>query len=94
MKESNMEAFIWIQQDTINRYKKMAEEDGIYDYAEEISQHQDIIDALEKQITKPVQIKNIKSQDKKYGVCPSCKRGIVGEESVYCKFCGQKLNWN
>jgi len=93
MNEPNLKAFIMIQQNAIDSYKQMALEDE-YDYSKEINQHQDIIDALEKQITKPVQIKNIKSQDKKYGVCPSCKRGIVGEESVYCKFCGQKLNWN
>lgn len=94
MNELNLKAFIIIQQDTIDRYKNMAKEDSAYDYTEEISQHQDIIDALEKQIIHPVQIMNIKSKDKKYGVCPICKRGVVGEESAYCKFCGQKLKWD
>lgn len=99
MNELDLKAFISIEQNVVNGYKKMSEFNKYnykskYDYKSEIEQHKGIIDALEKQIAKPVQIKNVKSQDKKYGVCPNCKRGVVGEDSTYCKFCGQKLDWN
>ena len=99
MRELNLKAFIMIQQAIIDRYKKLAAEDGKYDYAEEISQHQDIIDACAKQIAQTV------IHDKSQNVynCPACKGYIkedeyfgypIGEDENHCKLCGQKLKWN
>ena len=86
MDELNLKAFISIQQETIERYKELSTH-GLYDYAKEISQHQDIVDALKKQIySQPMYFDGLRGGLE----CPNCKTNVKKSQR-YCSVCGQKI---
>ena len=51
------------------------------------------IKALEKQIGRKTKRIYIMGESCKIGVCLVCENAIAGD-SLYCKYCGQKLDWS
>jgi len=105
MNEENLKKYIKLQQIGIDTFKSLEEQNRIYDFTNEINNHQEIIDCISKQISeKPVSglgLSSVFIHDDggaddllKFTLhCKRCGHALeIGED--YCMKCGQKIDKN